>query len=48
VPERAWFYDDNEAPTRILMCPAACDLVESDGTGQVVIILGCDTGMILI
>jgi hypothetical protein len=48
VPERAWFYDDTEAPTRILMCPAACDLVESDGTGQVVIILGCDTGMILI
>jgi hypothetical protein len=48
MPERAWFYDNNDAPTRINLCPAACDFVGSDAAGRLVIVLGCDTGMILI
>jgi hypothetical protein len=48
MPERAWFYDNNDAPTRIMLCPAACEFVGSDAAGQLVIVLGCDTGMILI
>ncbi len=38
---RAWFYDSNDAPTRIALCPAACDLVEESVTGHVDIALGC-------
>lgn len=39
--ELAWYYDDPEAPGRILMCPGACDAL-SDG-GRVQIKLGCET-----
>ena len=49
TPVRAWYYDNNDAPTQIILCPAACDLVEAAGEGaRVDIALGCDTEMILI
>jgi len=48
APVRAWYYDDNDAPTQILLCPAACDLVESDTAGRMNIALGCETEMVLI
>ena len=49
TPVRAWHYDDNDAPTQIILCPAACDLVEAGGEGaRVDIALGCETEMILI
>jgi hypothetical protein len=37
-----WYYDDPADPTRIILCPASCDLVQS-GTdnAKVEVILGC-------
>jgi hypothetical protein len=37
-----WFYDDPAAPTRIDLCPAACDRL-LDGEGLVEIVIGCQT-----
>lgn len=39
--EIAWYYDDPEAPSRISMCPSACDAIS--GGGSVQIKLGCET-----
>lgn len=48
-PVRAWHYDDNDAPSQIILCPAACELVEGAGEGaRVDIALGCETEMVLI
>jgi hypothetical protein len=45
----AWYYDNNDAPTQIILCPAACTLVEGAGEGaRIDIVLGCETEMILI
>lgn len=38
---QAWYYDDNDAPTRIELCEAACDAVQSVTRGEVNIALGC-------
>ncbi|HET8932030.1 MAG TPA: hypothetical protein VFN67_01260 [Polyangiales bacterium] len=39
--EPAWYYDDPKAPSRINMCPSACDAIS--GGGSVQIKLGCET-----
>lgn len=39
----AWFYDDPSAPTRITLCPAACERVRDDAAGSLQILLGCET-----
>jgi hypothetical protein len=39
--KNAWFYDDPKSPTRIQMCPSACDAIS--GGGSVQIKLGCET-----
>lgn len=39
----AWYYDNNQAPTQIVMCPATCDLLKADAMGQIDIVLGCQT-----
>jgi hypothetical protein len=46
--ERAWYFDDNDSPMQILLCPAACEVVESVETGRLDIELGCQTDVILI
>lgn len=38
--ELGWHYDDNENPTTIKLCPAACDLVQSGGS--IDIAFGCE------
>jgi hypothetical protein len=38
-----WYYDDNNNPTKILMCPATCAKIENDNQGKIDILLGCDT-----
>jgi hypothetical protein len=38
-----WRYDDESAPTTILLCPDLCDQVKADGLAEVVIELGCPT-----
>ena len=37
----SWYYDDNNNPTQVSLCPTACDKVQADSTGEVVIELPC-------
>jgi hypothetical protein len=39
----SWYYDNNDAPTRIFLCPAACDIVKADGDAKLDILVGCQT-----
>ena len=39
--EVAWYYDDPKTPSRISMCPSACEAIS--GGGSVQIKLGCET-----
>jgi hypothetical protein len=43
----AWHYDSNDAPTRIELCPAACERVSASTRGRVDIALGCGPDVIL-
>lgn len=40
--EKAWYYDDKTKPTKILLCPAACDMVKNV-PGKIEIVFGCPT-----
>ena len=40
---KSWYYDSPQAPTRIELCPAACDLVRGDSAGALEVLLGCVT-----
>jgi hypothetical protein len=37
----AWYYDNNDKPTRLLLCPATCDAVQKDPDSRIDIVLGC-------
>ena len=37
-----WYYDNPADPSRIILCPAACDVVENS-KGVVEVVLGCQT-----
>lgn len=36
-----WYYDDNAAPTQILLCANTCEALTSAGDGKVEIVLDC-------
>jgi hypothetical protein len=36
-----WYFDDPNAPTKVILCDAACDMVKSDDRGQVNVVFGC-------
>jgi len=36
-----WYYDNNTAPTLIMLCPDACKTVQADTNAKVEILLGC-------
>jgi hypothetical protein len=38
-----WYYDNNAAPTKIVICPATCGTIENDDKGKIDILLGCQT-----
>jgi len=38
-----WRYDDDSAPTRIILCPASCDDVQDDAEGRIDVLVGCTT-----
>lgn len=45
----AWYYDDPEEPTAVLLCPVTCDdLNASDGDPKVRVIVGCKDTVVLI
>jgi hypothetical protein len=39
--DAAWRYDDATTPTKIELCPAACDAVKADGNGKLDVVFGC-------
>lgn len=38
-----WFYDNPDNPTAIRACPAVCDQLKADVSGEVTVLLGCET-----
>jgi uncharacterized protein YegL len=38
-----WYYDDSEAPTKIILCEAACALIQQDPAARIDIVFGCLT-----
>jgi hypothetical protein len=40
---KGWHYDDAKSPKKIVLCPAACDLVRADPAPKLEILLGCET-----
>lgn len=38
-----WYYDNEDTPTSIRICPASCDRILDEATGAINIELGCDT-----
>lgn len=42
-----WYYDDNDSPTRVLVCPGNCDTIQSDLSARIDVLFGCDTVWVL-
>lgn len=40
-----WYYDDNNNPQSIHLCPASCDAVSVDAAGTIDILFGCETNI---
>lgn len=38
-----WYYDDNDNPTAIIMCPQTCDRIQGHEGATVQVVLGCAT-----
>jgi hypothetical protein len=38
-----WYYDNNNMPTQIELCPGTCSTVSADSMGKIEILLGCKT-----
>jgi hypothetical protein len=36
-----WYYDDNNNPSRLMLCPDLCTTVQGDANGKIEISLGC-------
>lgn len=36
-----WYYDSNDAPTKIILCPASCTTVQADSSAKVTALFGC-------
>jgi len=37
-----WYYDNDVTPTKVLLCPASCQTVQSDGEAKVDVLFGCE------
>ncbi|HVU06168.1 MAG TPA: vWA domain-containing protein [Polyangiaceae bacterium] len=42
-PEGGWYYDDNDAPTKILVCPSTCTTITSLTDITFNVLFGCET-----
>lgn len=38
-----WYYDNNNAPTKIILCPASCATVQADATAKISVLFGCSS-----
>lgn len=39
--EPGWYFDDNENPTKIIVCPASCATIKNDMSAEVEVAFGC-------
>jgi hypothetical protein len=46
MSDQAWKYDDELSPTRVVLCPEACTLVQGDAGAQVSVRFGCETELL--
>lgn len=37
-----WYYDNNNSPSKLILCPDACDIVKNDPNGEVNVAFGCE------
>ena len=38
-----WYYDNPKFPTKVLLCPAVCDVLKADALAKVDFVFGCPT-----
>ena len=38
-----WYYDNNDDPSKILLCPGSCTTVQADSAAQIGVLFGCKT-----
>jgi len=38
-----WYYDDDNAPTKVILCPSTCATVKQDPNARVDVLFGCTT-----
>lgn len=41
APNNGWYFDDEKAPKKVVLCKAACEAVKSDDQGRVDVVFGC-------
>ena len=41
--EGGWYYDDNQNPTKVFVCPSTCDRIQADSGGKIDVLFGCKT-----
>ena len=46
MTQPTWYYDDPTTPTRVVMCPTACDALHQDGA-KIDILFGCKTEVLI-
>jgi len=45
---QGWQYDDPNSPSKVILCPAACDVVQNDMNAIVDVKFGCETELLII
>jgi len=43
APTTGWYYDDPNAPTKVILCDDACDVVRTSADGKIDIVFGCQS-----
>ncbi len=38
-----WYYDNAAKPTKILLCPGTCEMLQQDGKAKLDVLFGCET-----
>lgn len=39
--QNGWYFDDPKQPTKVTLCPAACDVAKADDRSQIDVVFGC-------
>ena len=46
--EHGWYYDDNDNPETIHVCPQTCDWIKEHEDGEISIQFGCETEDVIV